>query len=469
MNRNTLYQNLFQPVDAASLAVFRMLFGTIVLCEVGRYFAYGWIAPYYIDKPFLFKYYGFGWVHPWPGNGMYRHFAVLGLAALCVATGTLYRIASVVLLAAFSYVFLLSQARYLNHFYFVILIATSMCFLPAHRCWSVDALLRPRLRSATVPRWALWTLLFQFELMLLYAGLVKINYDWLHGQPLLMWFESRRDWPLVGPLLANNITAYVASYAAIALHLIGAPLLLWRRTRLGAFCAYLFFHLCNAFLFAIGIFPWLAICATLMFFEPDWPRRAWRWLCRLSRGDGIAVGPAALGAWPQERPVPHAPSRGTRIIVGVLASFLAVQAVVPLRHLLYPGQVDWTQEGHRFSWRMKLRDTQAHAAFRVTDPVSGRTISVRNADYLDWRQQHTMASRPDMILQFAHHLASVADHRWGIRNAQVFAVVESSLDGRPPALLIDPHRDLARVRRNLWHADWIMPLPDAVRDALPTR
>lgn len=467
MNRDTLYQKLFAPVDAASIAVFRMLFGTIVLWEVWRYFDHGWIARYYVDKDFLFKYYGFGWVHPWPGDGMYWHFAVLGLAALCVATGTLYRIASVVLLAAFSYVFLLSQARYLNHFYFVILIATVMCFLPAHRYWSVDAMLRPRLRSATVPRWALWALLLQFELVLFYAGLVKVNHDWLHGQPLLLWFESRRDWPLVGPLLANDITAYVASYAAIALHLIGAPLLLWRRTRLGAFCAYLGFHLCNAFLFAIGIFPWLTIGATLMFFEPDWPRRVGRWLRRVARGDGIAVGAAALGAWPDTQPIAHAPRRSARIAVAVLATIFALQAVVPLRHLLYPGNVDWTQEGHRFSWRMKLRDTNAHAEFRVVDPVSGRTIRVRSADYLDRRQRHKMASRPDMILQFAHHLASVSYERWGIRHAEVYANVKNSLNGRPPAVLIDPDRDLARVQRNLWHADWIMPLPDAVRDALP--
>ena len=32
----------------------------------------------------------------------------------------------------------------------------------------------------------------------------------------------------------------------------------------------------NHFLFNIGIFPWVAMAGTLLFLEPDWPRRAAR-------------------------------------------------------------------------------------------------------------------------------------------------------------------------------------------------
>jgi hypothetical protein len=49
-------------------------------------------------------------------------------------------------------------------------------------------------------------------------------------------------------------------------------LLLWRRTRVLAYLAALAFHLTNWYLFNIGIFPWIMICATLLFFPPSWPR-----------------------------------------------------------------------------------------------------------------------------------------------------------------------------------------------------
>ncbi len=454
---------MLQPVDAASLAVFRILFGGIMFWEVLRYWSHGWIVRYYVDKPFLFKYYGFEWVHPWPGDGMFWHFGVLGAAALGVATGTLYRLSSVVVLVCFTYIFLLSQARYLNHFYFVILIAALMCVVPAHRYWSVDAWRKPRIRSATVPRWAVWALIIQFEIVLLHAGLVKINPDWLRAQPLLEWFGNRADYAYLGGLLAQEWFAWVASYGAIALHILGAPLLLWRKTRLGVFFLYVGFHLCNAYLFSIGIFPWVTIAATLMFFEPDWPRRVARWLRRLATGRGVGVNAAALGAYqPRLDESYHAGTR-TRLLLAALGAFLLFQALFPLRHYLYPGDVAWTEEGHRFAWRMKLRDKDADALFVVRDPDTGRQWIIRNASYLDPRQRRKMATRPDMILQFAHHVAAVSQREWGVDEPEVYAEVRCSLNGRPYALLIDPERDLMTIERNLQPAGWILPMPGGSR------
>ena len=50
------------PVDGASLAVFRICFGLIMLAEVCRYFITGWIAAYYIEPEFHFTYPFFSWV-----------------------------------------------------------------------------------------------------------------------------------------------------------------------------------------------------------------------------------------------------------------------------------------------------------------------------------------------------------------------------------------------------------------------
>src|SRR5438874_6293022 len=85
--RGRVLDALCAPVDAASLAVFRIGFGAILLCEVVRYFSHGWIQRYFVTPSFHFAYYGFDWVTPWPGAGMFVHFAVLGVLAVAVAAG----------------------------------------------------------------------------------------------------------------------------------------------------------------------------------------------------------------------------------------------------------------------------------------------------------------------------------------------------------------------------------------------
>jgi hypothetical protein len=81
-------------VDGASIVVFRILFGIIMAWELWRYFENEWIRRYFITPDFHFTYLGFSWVSPWPGNGMYVHFLLLGILALCIAAGALYRIAA---------------------------------------------------------------------------------------------------------------------------------------------------------------------------------------------------------------------------------------------------------------------------------------------------------------------------------------------------------------------------------------
>jgi hypothetical protein len=65
----------------------------------------------------------------------------------------------------------------------------------------------------------------------------------------------------------------LASYGVILLHVVGALLLLYSRTRLPLFVAYVLFSLANHLFFNIGTFPWLTLAGTTFFFDPGWPRR----------------------------------------------------------------------------------------------------------------------------------------------------------------------------------------------------
>ena len=186
-----LTSSLFKPVDSSFLVVFRFGFAVIMLWEVIRYWSNDWIRQFYIEPEFYFKYYGFEWIHPWPGDGMYYHFIALGILAIFIGIGFLYRLSALLFFLGFSYIFFLDQARYLNHFYMVMLISFLLMILPADRSFSLDAKLWPRQRSETVPNWTLWMLRAQFEIIYIYAGLVKINLDWLNLEPLQM--ESFAD------------------------------------------------------------------------------------------------------------------------------------------------------------------------------------------------------------------------------------------------------------------------------------
>jgi hypothetical protein len=195
----------------------------------------------------------------------------------------------------------------------------------------------------------------------------------------------------------------------------------------------------NEVLFDIGIFPLLMLAATAIFFEPSWPRALGRWL---------RLGPAPDGGAQAARP-------GALLLSG-LARFALLQLYLPLRHYLYPGDVSWTEEGHRFSWRMKLRDKSGSAYLTATDVASGRSWTINPWKYLNQRQVDEMWVHPDMMTAFARHVA--ARERELGRTVEIRVRASSSLNGRPWQVLVDPEVDLASLRDSLSPADWIVPL-----------
>ncbi len=445
-----VWPRLLEPVDIASLVFFRIAFGLLLIVEVWRYFQYGWIKSFYIDPAFHFTYYGFGWVQPWPGRGMYYLFGILAAAALCILLGFKYRLAAAIFFFGFTYVFLLDQARYLNHFYLISVISFLMIFVPAHRAFSLDALQSKSPPSKTVPRWALWILRAQLALMYVFAGIAKINGDWLRGSPMRDLLARHVSMPLVGAYLTDERVVMLFAYGGLLFDLFIVPFLLWSKTRYLALVAAAAFHGMNHFLFEIGIFPWFAMAGTLLFLPPDWPRRL---VSRRSKVETPA--PASAPKRGRKLPVPAY----SRAVLILLTAHFALQVLVPFRHLLYPGNVNWTDEGQRFSWRMMLRAKRGNGRFVASDRVTGQQRMINPRQYLSREQIATMWIQPDMILQFAHFAADQL-RREGWQVIDIRASVAASLNGRRAQLLTDPQVNLDAEKRNLLHAKWIMPLTE---------
>jgi vitamin K-dependent gamma-carboxylase len=439
---------LFAPVGVAPLVRFRVAFGIIMLWEVCRYLAYGWINEDFVEPEFFFTYYGFGWVHPWPGHGMTIHFVALGICAAAIALGLCYRMATVLFFLGFTYVFLLDETHYLNHFYLVCLYSFLLIFVPAHKACSLDAKFRPHLRAATAPAWSLWLLRAQICVVYFMGGVAKLSSDWLHGEPMRMWLGQRMDFPLIGRYFEDDWMVFAFSYGGLLFDLLIAPMVMWRRTRWLGFALAGLFNLMNARLFQIGIFPWLSLGATvLLFWENSW-----------LPGQGLTRRESQEGEQQDLPPSVARLSSPQRAGLLVLGGWLAFQILVPLRHLiLYPGNPEWTEEGHRFSWRMKLRHKEGTLELLARDPVTGKEWKVPPSDYLTSEQVRYCADHPEMILQLCHHVAERwrAEHRTPL---ELRASAQASLNGRAKATLIDPEVDLAVQPRTLRHAAWIQPL-----------
>ncbi len=446
---NKLQTRAFAPVDIASLVFFRITFGLLMAWEVCRYFRNESIFHYWVEPRFLFKYYGFSWVHPWPGQWLYIHWAVLGVLGLLVALGFFYRMSALLMFLSYAYFFLLDEARYVNHTYLICLYCFLLAIVPAHRPLSIDARMRPSLRSNSAPAWSLWLLRFQIAVVYIFAGLVKFSPDWLRGEPMRYELAHARHAPIVGKFFGDEWAVYAVSYGGLLFDLLIVPLLLWRRTRVAAFCAVVIFHLTNALWAGIGMFPWLAIAASALFFAPDWPRKV---LAKLEL--------ARLPKPPRDWKVPPPLRRG--IILSGLAIYAAIQIFLPLRHLLWRGGIEWTWAEHRFSWRMFLWTYASTANFYVTDPNTGENAPVDIFNFLTPRQAPQMGYLPDLPLQFAHYLAAIAP-KSGPRPLQVRARIYVSINGRKPVLYIDPIVDLAAERRTLGRPKWLLrndePLP----------
>lgn len=444
-----------RPVDATSLAVFRICVGAICAWEVSRYFRADWIREFWEQPKFHFHYVGFDWVKPLPAPGMEILWGVLGVCSVLIALGAVYRIAAIVFALGFGYTFLVEAATYLNHFYFLLLVAVVLAVVPANRVWSVDALVRGRFarsrRHPSIPAWSLWLVRFQVAVVYVGGGLAKLDPDWLRGQPMSAWLANRTDFPLIGGMFDAPLAGLIAAWLGLFFDLFIVFAVAWRPTRYLALLAALGFHFTNSQLFSIGIFPFLALLSLLVFCEPDWPRALLRAMQGRAHTPHAFSAPAALHGR-------RASLARVGIVVGLI--YVAVQVLVPLRHLAMPGRAAWTEAGHTFSWHMKLRDKEGEVSFTVVDPRTGRRTEVPPGLGLESWQYESMTIRPELIRQFAHHLADVAGP-----GAKVYADALISLNGRKPQLMVDPKVDLAAEPATLGTPSWIVPL----HEPLPPR
>jgi len=109
---------------------------------------------------------------------------------------------------------------------------------------------------------------------------------------------------------------------------------------------------------------------------------------------------------------------------------------------------------------MKLRDKQTYEIqFFVHDPKTGQSGVFDPTSELSDRQILKMSKRPDMIIQYAHHVSDLLKQQ-GFEEVEVRVVSIVSLNGREPQYLVDPQVNLVEQEQTIFPKSWIIPLED---------
>ena len=434
-----------RPVAADSLAAFRIGFGLLVAFSSLRFLAKGWVDTLYLAPENHLTYRWFGWVAPLPAPWMHLHMVALAALGICIALGYRHRLATAFFIVGFAYTELIEASLYLNHYWFITLAAVLLLLLPAHHHWSLDAATGRAARHTQA--WVIWALRAQVGIVYVFAGIAKLNGDWLfHAQPLRLWLADRTHLPVIGSFLDEPLVAYAASWGSAAFDCTIVAWLLWRRSRPWAYAVLVVFHIATWLLFPkIGVFPWVMIFCALVFFSPDWPRKLWAMTSNKSKiSDEIAISIESRNT-----------ARVSRPAIVLLAVFAAVQVFLPLRHYLEPGNVRWNEQGYYLAWRVMLTEKAGHLEYEVTDPATGRNwLAYPELVLTDWQAAHT-ATRPDLIHATA---LLIADHyqQQGIPDAEVRATSWVSMNGRQAKQFMDPAINLAAHPRGEIPTGWIL-------------
>ena len=444
---------LNSQANAAPLVVFRMLFGLMMCFSIIRFWANGWIDLLYIQPEFHFSYYGFEWVKPL-GTFTYVIFAICGLASLCVALGLKYRWAILMFFLSFTYIELMDKTTYLNHYYFISVLSFIMIFLPANARFSLDSYWAKK-SYKNVPKWSIDSIKLLLGLVYFYAGIAKLNSDWLFkAMPLKIWLPSKYDLPFIGDnLMQQDWFHYAMSWSRMLYDLSIPFLLLYKKTRPFAFVLVVVFHVFTRVLFPIGMFPFIMIVSTLIFFEASFHLKIISFIKRFFRINKIASNSIII----EQYQLKHKP-----IVVSILTIFLAVQLVFPFRYLAYPNELFWTEEGYRFSWRVMLMEKNALTTFKIVNAKTGTYFYVDNSDFLTPFQEKQMSFQPDFILEYAHYLG---DHfkNQGHKHVEVYAEAYVSLNGRPSQPYLNTTVNLYKEKESFKPKNWLLPFNDAIK------
>lgn len=439
-----------RPVEAKTLGLFRVMWGVALLLSAASLFK--WQSNFFSPSFAHFRYFGFEWV-PIPQSESIVLFEIVTLCVLAVGviTGIAFRYSLAGFVLIYAHLFLIEAVWFNNHYYLIILISILLCFTKADLYFNVLSWIKKRaekpvIEPVKIPVWNYSILRAQVIVVYFCGGLLKLNPDWLRGEPFRTFLQvyGITRWPFTS-VAKSEWFVYFVSWSGIAIDLICPFLLLFRKTRWISIGVLIMFHLCNSRLFAIGWFPVVGIILLIPFLDPR------------------------LNVWKKSKFV-SSPSESISgfkwsacgIFLGI---FFLLQLILPIRFLVSGGEPSWTEVGQKFSWRMMHRHKEAELHF-LYQPREAAAWLYRNPSKMPknfFDQNNSMKTHPWQILQYVRWLDRVLTEN-GFPDTQIKVISVVSLNRIPFQVMIDPTADLTEVSySDLRCPDWIAPFDPNLR------
>mgnify|MGYP003509277976 FL=1 len=427
---------LFKAIDNSPLIVFRILFGFLIACESFGAILTGWVKRVLTDPQFTFSFIGFEWLQPLPGFGMYFYFVLMGFFGLAIMLGYRYRIAITSYTILWAGVYFMQKSSYNNHYYLLLLISFLLIFLPANRYASLDVKQNRVSEEKTMPYWISLLFIIQVGIVYVFASLAKFYPDWLDGTFTKNLLSGTTSRPFFLELFSQKWFYLFIAYAGILFDLLIVPFLLFKKTRTLALIASVIFHIFNSITLQIGIFPFFALTFALFFYEPETIRRLF-----LRKKPKLEDENLSQNLY------------GKRIVYFLMIPYLIIQIALPLRHHFIEGDVLWTEEGHRLSWRMMLRERNGYITIQIKDLKTGNVSIYDYRKNLTDKQAQNLATKPDFIWQYCQRIKE----EYKGKPIAIYIDCKNSINRKEYKSLIDPNYDMAKAEWNYFaHNEWIL-------------
>ena len=429
---------LSKDISGVTISIFRIVLGGILLLQSIYWIITGFIQKNIIEPTFLFPFIN----ELNPLNDLLMNYGLNGLllfSSALIITSKYSRIGLVLYFFSFTYLWLLCQGYFNNHYYLI----SILCFILIFNKVPFS-----KFEKIRVPYLNLFILKYFIVIVYFIAGLNKINPYWLVDLQPMTYILSK-----IG-INEHSIIIPFFSYTGLLFDLLIGPLLLIKKTRIIAIAFSIIFHMSNFIIFIlaggeIGFFPFIMIATLILFINPEKIEKKYfkknaRIASRQKYNSKVAV---------------------------FLILFIMSQIVLPFRHYLFDGYVDYNGIGQRFSWRLKNMykepKTTGLIEFVVLsskeDTVS--TFNLYNVNkakvILTDRQKTNLIYYPNMIPQFAMKIEKHFQKM--IRNSNFNFMIKGEclvgFMGREPQLLFDKNIDLTNVDKSTYKTNtWLNKL-----------
>uniref|UniRef100_A0A9J8B8W1 Vitamin K-dependent gamma-carboxylase n=1 Tax=Cyprinus carpio carpio TaxID=630221 RepID=A0A9J8B8W1_CYPCA len=463
---------LNRPTDPASLGIFRFLFGMLMALDITQERGLSHLDYKYLDGAPVCRFPLFNFLKPLPMDWMFFVYFVMFLGAVGIMLGCFYRLACLMFISTYWYVFFLDKTTWNNHSYLYGLIGFQLTLMDANRYWSLDGLRNPRKRNAHVPLWNYTLLRTQIFIVYFIAGVKKLDADWVEGYSMKYLAHHWLFEPFKLILPVELISLMVVHGGGLILDLTAGYLLFFDATRPVAFFFVSYFHCMNSQLFSIGMFSYTMLATSPLFCYPDWPRRFFGHFPEFLQPILPFVSPAPISSSSCVYPKPpsgsggqqeaHAAPKPTtpsfkhkfRAIFTIL--YIMEQFFLPYSHFITQGYNNWTNGLYGYSWDMMVH-ARSHQHVKITyrDGVTG------DVGYLNpgvFTQSRRWKDHGDMLKQYATCLSENLP-QFNISDPEIYFDIWVSINDRFQQRIFDPRVDIVKADWSPFRPNsWLMPL-----------